>query len=543
MNILSWLPFQKRTDDEPQPEPGTAGRITGVSLSALTDLTRPFAQDPFYRLRPPFSAQAAKLSLELADMTYSLEIDPWLQAGWNDVSVLIDDELHAGVSRVVSSGGETLRSMIDSFRLMRARAALKERNPISQLMGALRQRERSDTIKALCMMHSLPDGGYVLAIGFMGTGRRFYDWFSNFRFTTEEGFHRGFYQLCQSFEDNADAIEFPGTAKELGLEKLTLGDVLMEMRSLSSRFRLWMAGHSQGGAVMQVFTHRLMNDWGVLAQNMVGYGFASPTVATGKLVYDPAAYPLYHILNQDDVVPFLGAVVHLGMCLEYPSDEAMRQTVYEPVTDEDDREAIRLLAPLRAGMTDTASAAMHMTAFLQCVMEEKGEAGLNELMSSPWMTPFLDRVITQAGDRALDLFDRLRKVMQEGYAALTGRLMNPQQLFSLRQTYRPIVQQVSARRILNALTWYAVPPHQIVSRTSDGDGAYAFIAKAGLHALKPFIWIKSAAAPAVRRYAPWTDSAVWPEHAQTVQRIRRGMRVPHRAQSKMRVTLSAQRSR
>lgn len=126
------------------------------------------------------------------------------------------------------------------------------------------------------MMHPLPGGQFLLAIGFMGTGKRFYDWISNFRFTTEEGFHKGFYQLCTYFEQGAESIVFPATAKALGLEKLTLGEVLSEMKSLSSRFRLWMAGHSQGAAVMQVFCHRLMTDWGVLAQNMTAMASLRP---------------------------------------------------------------------------------------------------------------------------------------------------------------------------------------------------------------------------------------------------------------------------
>ena len=163
------------------------------------------------------------------------------------------------------------------------------------------------------MMHPLPEGRFLLAIGFMGTGKRFYDWISNFRFTTEEGFHKGFYQLCTYFEQGAESIVFPATAKALGLEKLTLGEVLSEMKSLSSRFRLWMAGHSQGAAVMQVFCHRLMTDWGVLAQNMTGYGFASPTVATGRLVQDPAAIRSITSSTATTWCPH-GALLYLGLC-------------------------------------------------------------------------------------------------------------------------------------------------------------------------------------------------------------------------------------
>lgn len=533
MNILSWFPFVRREEPASPGTPGT-GPITGCDLSRLDALTRPFAQGPFYRLRPPFSYDAAALSLELADMTYSLDLDAWTEAGWGDASILIDDSLHSGVAHPES--GERLKSFVNNIRLLRAKADLKEWNPVSQLKSALRQREKSDTVKAVCMMHPMEGGRYLLAIGFMGTGSRFYDWFSNFRFTTEEGFHRGFYQLTQSFEDNAESIQFPETAAALGLEKLTLGQVLLEMRSLSSRFRLWMAGHSQGGAVMQVFAHRLITDWGVLAQNMVGYGFASPTVATGKLVVDPASYPLYHILNTDDVVPMLGALVHLGLCLDYPSNDTMRSLVYDPIEDEEDRAAMQLLRPFREGMHDTPSAMLHITALLECLAQEKGEDGLRELMSRWWAFAAVDRVLLQAGGRVMDLFERIRGALQAGYAAMTGRLMKEETLSVLREEIRPVVQSVSVRRLVSALMLYALPPHRMVFRDEkSADGAYAYIVKNGLKELRPFIWVKPAKGLPVREYARWTDAESWPEPIPVFCRAKRGARIIPERKGKLRL--------
>jgi len=533
LNILSWFPFAKRETPPSAGTPGT-GPITGCDLSRPESLTRPFAQGPFYRLRPPFSYEAAAMSLELADMTYSLDLEPWTQAGWGDMSILIDDSLYSDVSQ--GDGREGLQSIASSWRLLRAKADLKEWNPESQVKSALRQREKSDTVKAVCMMHPMEGGRYLLAIGFMGTGSRFYDWFSNFRFTTEEGFHRGFYQLCQSFEENAESIRFPQTAGALGLEKLTLGEVLMEMRSLSSRFRLWMAGHSQGGAVMQVFAHRLMNDWGVLAQNMVGYGFASPTVATGKLVYDPASYPLYHILNSDDIVPNLGALVHLGLCLDYPSNETMRALVYDPIEEEEDREAMQLLCPFREGMRDTPSSMLHITALLQCLAEEKGEEGLRELMSRWWAFSAVDRVLVQASGRGMDMLSRILGALQEGYAAMTGQLMKDAALAPLRDDVRPVVQALSVRRLVSALILYALPPHRTVFRgEKSADGAYAYIVKNGLKDVRPFIWAKPERGLPVREYARWTDAESWPEPIYAFARAKRGARIIPERRGKLRL--------
>ena len=515
MNILSWFPLSpRRAKAQPprQPEaparvPG-AGPITGCNLSALDSLTRPFVRDPFYRLRPPFSREAAELSLELASMTYTLELEPWMEAGWNDFSIQIDDTLQSGLTHGSSADGERMRAIMNALKVYRAKSALREHNPVSQVMSALRQRDRSDTIKAVCMMHPLPDGRFLLAIGFMGTGKRFYDWISNFRFTTEDGFHKGFHQLCLYFEESAESIVFPRTAQALGLERLTLGEIFAELKSGSSRFRLWMAGHSQGGAVMQVLAHRLLTDWGALPQNIVGYGFASPTVATGRLVYDPAAYPLYHILNSDDLVPRMGAALHLGLCLEYPAGEAMRAATYGLSALPADVAAREAIAPYMRSIVDMPSFLAHTTAFLQCLAEEKGEDGINALMSRKWAISAVDRVLTSAGDRAMDLLERLFENNRNGYLAITGRPMDEKELASLRAGMRPLVQRIPLRRLMGALVGYSLPAHHLMREQYQKDGAYAYIVKEGLEALKPFIWVNPGGGMPVRRYGADMDSAV-----------------------------------
>ena len=529
MSILSRLPFGRKPDSPP----AGRGPVTGCDLSHLEPLTRPFSQDPFFRLRPPISQEAAQLSLELADMTYNLELAPWKAAGWNDFSILIDDSLQSGLTHWES--GDGLSSVINRIKVFRAKAALKEPSPVAQVLSALRQKEKSDTVKAVCMMHPLPEDKWLLAIGFMGTGKRFYDWFSNFRFTPEEGFHRGFNQLCESFQLHAEDIVFPAAAEAMGLEKLTLGHVLADMRSLSSPFRLWMAGHSQGGAVMQVFTHRRMNDWGVLPQNMVGYGFASPTVATGKFVYDPSAYPLYHILNSEDIVPKLGALLHLGLCMEYAPDEPFRQSVYPPL---DPEEALlrNQLTFFADGIRDTPTAILHMAALLECLAQEKGADGLTELMTSWWAVPAVDRVLWRAGDKGLEMLSRLLSGMKDGYLALTKQPAPAEEIIRIRERLRPIVQQTSVRRLLGVMSAYAVPPHIL---SGEGNGAHAAIVREHWEALRPFIWIKSPSHLPVRRYADWTDGESW--RFANGQHIRRAALRAMQPRGKMRVSLSAQR--
>lgn len=538
MHLLSWLPLgRKASETESAPAPAQKGRgsVSGCALDDLAPLTRPFACDPFFRLRPPFSHQAIQLSLELSNMAYTLELEPWKQAGWNDFSILIDDSLQSGLTHWES--GDGVSRVVNRLKVLRAKAALKEANPVSQLLSAIRQKEKSDTIKAVCMMHPLTGNQWLLAIGFMGTGKRFYDWFSNFRFTPEEGFHRGFSQLCESFEMHTEDIVFPSAADALGLERLTLGQVLSDMRSLSSPFRLWMSGHSQGAAVMQVFTHRLITDWGVLPQNMVGYGFASPTVATGQFVYDPAAYPLYHLLNADDAVPRLGALLHLGLCLEYAPDDTFRQSVY-PAPDPAEAVLRRELDFFTDGITDTPSAILHMVALMECMAQEKGAEGLTELMNSWWAIPAVDRMLWHANDKAMDALQHLLNGAREGYQALTKQPVDEATLSALRHRLRPIVQTTSTRRLIGVLTARAVPPHTLAG---NGMGAYAAIVQTALAKLKPFIWMKVRGGLPIRRYGAWTDAFEWREtlFVHTAHRRTRTRRM--QLKSKWRMSYHAQR--
>ncbi|MEG0640839.1 MAG: hypothetical protein RR824_12450, partial [Clostridia bacterium] len=507
MNKPQWFPTFKQTApaaDAPtaqnEPPQKGVGPITGRRLDDLKALTLPFVRDPFFRLRPPCTQEGMELSLELANMTYWLELDPWIEAGWNDFSIQIDNTLQSGMTHNESADGERMQGFINAWKVMRAKASLREYNPVSQVMGALRQREKSDTIKAVCMMHKREGGGYLLAIGFMGTGKRFYDWFSNFRFTTEEGFHKGFFQLCECFEQISESILFPTTAAELGLEKLTLGDVLHEMTDSRSRFRLWMAGHSQGGAVMQIFTHRLMMDWGVLPQNMIGYGFASPTVATGKLVHDPAAYPLFHIINSDDMVPRMGALLHLGLCLNYEATAALRDETYELSTLPADIAAHEAILPFQQQMVDTPSILLYSTALLQCMAEEKGEESLLTLMSKKWSFSGIDRVLSFAGDKLQDLLNKLIETAQAGHIAVTGQPMKEEALMSLRDAMRPTVREIPLRRLVLALFGFCVPPHHILRDQQQKAGAYTYIVAQGMEPLHPFIWVKQASGFPVKRF-------------------------------------------
>ena len=226
--------------------------LTGVDLSQTASLLLPWTHDPWGKLRPPLSEEALCMSAELASAAYGMAIEPWVESGWRDVTIQVDGELTALPPNNPLSA---------EWRKYWVRARLKPVSALGQMLGALRLSSSNNTTgKAVVMLHPALDGRYVVAVGFMGTGSRFYDWFSNFRMTTQDGMHRGFLELARQFEANEEKISFPETAEELGLEKLTLRDILQNMRSPNSRFVLWVCGHSQGAAMMQVYAHLKMNE-------------------------------------------------------------------------------------------------------------------------------------------------------------------------------------------------------------------------------------------------------------------------------------------
>ncbi len=489
-----------------QEKPAVRGPVTGQRLDDISCLMLPLARDPFGRLRPPLCADALRLSLELCDMTYRLAPQPWLRAGWTDLSLQVDNQVLVGVSDADDDGDGL--SAVGAWKLRWARGELRERNPVSLLRGALRQREGSDTVKAVVMLRPDELGRFVVAIGFMGTGSRVFDWFSNFRFTTEEGFHQGFYQLARHFEQSAEQMLFPTAAAVLGVEKLTLSDIFAELKRPQSRFRLWMAGHSQGGAVMQVFTHFLLHEWGALPQNVVGYGFASPTVAGGSPDIQPAAYPLYHLINSDDVVPRVGALCHLGVGLLYQSGDSIRETAYGLDGAEEAarvREDVRLLM-LR--MRDTPTAMETVVAFLQVFAEEKAEDFLDELQDRRWSVRPVDRLLEAAGNKTRTLVQAVTRYTERGYFDLTGTKPDEGLLSSLREQMMPVVRRYTVAQLKQALGELVRPPHVITRAQGRLMGAYAYIALRGLSALRPFVWETHADARPTRHFA---DAPRWTE--------------------------------
>ena len=174
------------------------------------------------------------------------------------------------------------------------------------------------------------------------------------------------------------------------------------------------------------------------------------------------------------------------------------------------------------------------TALLELLAEEKGAEGLNELLTSWWAIPAVDRVLWRAGDRAMDLLDRLLSSAREAHLALTGRVMDERGLTMIRHRLRPLVQSTSVRGLMEVFSALGVVPHRLT-------GPYAAIVMNQLDDLQPFIWIKVSAGLPVRRYGSWTDAGEWPQMDTPVFAHRRRAAAPA-YRSKLRVSYSAKRN-
>lgn len=454
-----------------------------VDLGNTAALTAPWTADPWGKLRPTLSAEAAEMSAVLAQCTYRMDVGAWLQAGWRDVTIQVDGELTGGVD---AGDGSPRQRLASAWKLFRIHQRIRGGHPLGEVVGAWRQREKSDTGKAVVMIHPAENGRYVVAISFMGTGSRMYDWVSNFRLTEENGTHKGFLQLTRQFEGNEKDIDFPETAKALGLERLTLRQILQEARRHDSRFTLWLCGHSQGAAVMQVYTHHKLTEDGVLPSNLVGYGFAAPSAMSGLAVRDPAAYPLYLIQNSDDVVTRMGAQVHLGVQLVYPADEPLRRC-YTWSTTPTAVENRCLVAGVLRHMTDTPACLEVTMAYLNVLADCAPEELVETLGRVVQRVP-VQRMLNAADQQVDKLLRAINRRLAAAYETITGQAVDVGRVARLQGEISQVMGQIGLKAFTNAQMEWMQQCHRI---GADGGSTspYLYMVQEGLEKLVPAVWL------------------------------------------------------
>ncbi len=302
------------------------GRYTQINLGDLSFLS----QMEGAALQP--NREAARFALELAAVAYNFDVNRWLNAGWTDISIQADERVLTGVRSPEAEPVPLRQRILNEYIAVSARRHIASNHIIRRAAGrALRRSKAQETGKAITMIHPLPEGRFAVAVGFMGTGRRMSDWAVNFQLRHPDGFHEGFSSLCRQFMDNADRILFDQTAKQLGLPRMSLRDVILEAGQGSCRFRFMAAGHSQGAAVLQLWFRELIG-LGVPQGNILGYGFGSPSVAADA-AQDTHTWPLFHFINSEDLFTRVGLQHHMGRCFIYEADHPMRVLCYEGMQD------------------------------------------------------------------------------------------------------------------------------------------------------------------------------------------------------------------
>lgn len=497
------------------------GPATGYDLTDLTPLTAPRRLDAWGCLRPQATRGFLCLSAELASSAYSMQMEPWLRAGWQDITLQVDGALTA-VTPKDPGAGRGLTRLMRSMRLQRVYKQLEKPGPLGEMLGAVRQIRTSNTGKALVMLHPLADGRYVVAIGFTGTGRRLYDWFSNLRMMADNGFHRGFMQLEQQFEHNETAIQFPHTAARLGLEKLTLSSIIAECCHTDSRFLLWTAGHSQGGAVMQVWVHNKLMELGVLPQNLLGCGFASPSAVEGTAVMHPERYPLLHVINSDDVIPHMGAMMHLGQVLTYRTDEALRQHCYRMPTAPEDLLGRAAARQVLCQMRNTPDCLVLLAACLRLLQQHP----VNEVaeMLGHLQSSAMTRTLYAAMDaRVESVLYVLEKRCAQAYRSVTDKPMPMQQVQRMMRRIHSAARQVGMKPLLAGMAQLSGAAHSMYGTAEPLTGAYAYIAATAADRLTKAVWLPGELPALIPEKLETTITTV-----HTMPASRRVRAVPHR---------------
>ncbi len=471
------------------------GRLTRTDLARMEGFAAPWATDRWGTQRPTFSAPIARMSAELAANVYTLDLDRWLMAGWTDCTLQRENRVLTGISSWWGSGRglDPVRALRSEYVLTRARVMVSPyHNPIGDLIRAVRQIMTTDTGKAMVMARPMSDGRIVVAISFMGTSRKFYDWFTNFKLTNQEGLHEGFYQLARQFDQNAERITFPDAQKLLGEETLTLDDVLTEASRPDSRFVLWLTGHSQGGAVCQTYAHLLLHQRGVLPENIVSYTFAAPTVAGLTWQKNPADYPIYNIVNADDYVPRIGASVRLGQDMVFYPDDAFREKHYRFRMDDEQvvyaRERMRRLLN---HLQDTQGALDLVLALCRVLETHEDRAKVEtlfELMQG--RVRALRPALTSLGLKMEDMLKPFVSQLVAVYRDVIGVSPDEELLNRLAGDMVRYMEDLGTHAFMDNLFEAVMEPHNIYMTGRDGKllPTYCGIVRTHLNELIPAVW-------------------------------------------------------
>lgn len=439
------------------------GKCTGQRLDDTAALCAPWERNNGCPA-PVFRQEAARLSLELCALTYDMDVAPWKAAGWRDVTCRAVQPEEEGDRGAEENAPGKSRHLMGIGPLLR--------ESLSYLQDTLHRKSRKAPEKQTVMLHPLPEGRYIVAIGFMGTGKQLSDWTVNFKIDREEEAHQGFLEVTREFEALEEEIRFPETAREMGRDRLTLKDVITECCHPHSRFTLWLAGHSQGGAVMQLYAWHLVQR-GVLRPHIIGYGFASPSVFYDRPDHNLQDYPLFHLQNGDDAVARMGARKHVGQCRVMNPDEEMRKTCYGALWQDP---LFRKILSLVTRLRDSGDVLIFLSALLDA-LESLPDDEILAVISGVFSKVLPDKLTGLLGGRIDGLLENLKFRLNRLYFSVIGSASMPREkLLIYEASVSRLIRQYGARTFARMLLTVLGTPHKLRTKPDyPGQAPYEYL--------------------------------------------------------------------
>jgi hypothetical protein len=442
------------------------GRYTQIDLGDLR-----FLEEDHHR--GGLNREAARFALELAGFSYDFQVDRWLEAGWTDISIQADEKLLGGVAAPELANRPLYQRVVNEWIPLAARRHISSSHLIRQAKGRIWKPDEKthQTGKAVAMIHPLAGGRFVVAIGFMGTGKRPVDWTSNFRFDHPEGFHQGFLTLTKQFEENADRITFEQTASQLGLDELSLADILQEAKREDSRFTLFGAGHSQGAAILQLWMYRQIAA-GLQPRHVLGYGFAPPSVAAASRggLRD---YPLYHFSNSDDIITRVGLYHHIGRNYVYKANDAFRSFCYQGWNTDALFNDLLHISRRFGGTQDVMRFMIAYVDSLQNMPREDARDARSVFVGGG----LKERMLLNKEEPVDGLLRMLRRMMHRSYETAMGIGHNDELVRALSETLREAALEAGTENYTRTMLQVMSVPHRLVFRDTDipGLAPYSFM--------------------------------------------------------------------
>ena len=468
--------------------PGAYGRFTHAPLCDVSALFVPATEDAWGYMRPAYSPQLMRLATELSAATYAFDFSRFFQSGWMDATLQVENRLFPQVDAWYArkTPHEFIRSGV---RLHRAKSMLAP--AFTDVLRAVRQLVATDTGKAVVMALPAEEGRFAIAVSFMGTGRKFYDWFTNFKLSCRGGVHEGFLNTARLFERNAERIEFPRVAQALGRRTLTLSDVLSECTQRESRFRLFLCGHSQGGAVAQAYCHLLRDEYALCMDNVVGYTLAAPTLVSWDFAENPAAYPLYHLINTDDLVPRMGARMRLGVDMRFTPDPAFRARHYGYAADSDPlpRAQLRRIADTLQTMPSLIEAAIAILRALSRLPDPADATAILHTVNAQFR--YFAPAMQSLGLRTSDLVQMAEKRLLALCRELCGQSPEEARLSQLEGAFTRVIVRFGAQAFARAFGEITLAPHALMHDRPDHMAPYQAISARLQTLLRPCIHMRA----------------------------------------------------